>query len=171
MRSRQPGRLQTCSQQSMMIGSQLPTKPGQLKHEGLRMDVTEKIEGEPVTLFEAVGGMPFFEGLANRFYDSVQGDAEMLMMYPTPDDLTNARRHLALFLAQYWGGPPIYNSERGHPRLRMRHVSFRIDEAARDTWLHHMTVALDGSDNLDPAIRTNMDSYFTMAANHLLNAR
>jgi len=134
------------------------------------MDISEKIEDAPATVYEAVGGMPFFEGLAGRFYDSVETDAELLKMYPTPEDLTDARRHLALFLGQYWGGPPIYNSERGHPRLRMRHVSFRVDEAARDAWLHHMTVALDGAENLDPAIRANMDNYFTMAANHLLNA-
>ena len=36
--------------------------------------------------------------------------------YPHPEDLEPARRHLTLFLIQYWGGPTTYSDERGHPR-------------------------------------------------------
>ena len=83
------------------------------------------------SLFEAAGGMPFFEALVERFYEGVAGDPELLALYPEPHDLSGARRRLTLFLAQYWGGPTIYDQERGHPRLRMRHFPFAIGPAAR----------------------------------------
>ena len=44
-----------------------------------------------------------------------------------------------MFLAQYWGGPPTYSEERGHPRLRMRHAPFVIGTLERDAWLRHMS--------------------------------
>src|SRR5262249_39855249 len=79
-----------------------------------------------ITLYEAVGGMPFFMALVDAFYDGVAADPEFLAIYPTPDDLGPARRRLALFLGQYWGGPTTYSNERGHPRLRLRHMPFAI---------------------------------------------
>lgn len=123
---------------------------------------------QPVTVFEATGGQPFFDALVDRFYDRVQADAVLLALYPTPDDLTDARRHLALFLGQYWGGPTTYSDERGHPRLRMRHAPFAIDPDARDRWLAAMTGALDDV-TIDPDIRQAFDEYFAMAAESMRN--
>jgi len=60
-----------------------------------------------------------------------------------PEDLTDSKRHFEMFLEQYWGGPKRYFEERGHPRLRMRHVPFRINRAARDAWLDAMATALE----------------------------
>ena len=97
---------------------------------------------DEVALYEAVGGMAFFESLVDRFYQRVAGDAELLRLYPHPDDLGPARRRLTLFLAQYWGGPATYSAERGDPRLRMRHFSFAIGGAERDRWLEHMRAAV-----------------------------
>src|SRR4029453_4733083 len=54
-----------------------------------------------VTLYERVGGLPFFERLVDHFYDSVAADPVLLRLYPQPDDLSAARRHLTLFLVQY----------------------------------------------------------------------
>src|SRR3954447_12262425 len=88
-----------------------------------------------VTVFEAVGGMPFFEALVDRFYEGVAADPNLLAVYPEPDDLSGARHRLTLFLAQYWGGPDTYGRERGHPRLRMRHAPFAVGPDARDRWL------------------------------------
>ena len=87
--------------------------------------------------------MPFFVALVDKFYAEVAGDPVLLAVYPEPDDLTAARHHLALFLAQYWGGPRTYDEERGHPRLRMRHAPFPIGPAERDAWLRHMRAAID----------------------------
>ena len=84
-------------------------------------------------MFELVGGQPFFDALVDRFYDGVETDPRSAPLYP--DDLEPGKRALALFLGQYWGGPPDYSDEKGHPRLRMRHAPFAIDASARDAWL------------------------------------
>ena len=112
-------------------------------------------------------GREFFEKLVDRFYAGVAGDEVLRPMYPR--DLTNAKRHLADFLVQYWGGPDDYSQERGHPRLRMRHMRFPIDTAARDAWLRHMLAALDTSLDLHPILAEAMREYFVMAAAHLIN--
>ena len=83
--------------------------------------------------------------LVGRFYDGVAADPDLLRVYPEPDDLSEARRNLTLFLAQYWGGPRTYDGERGHPRLRMRHAPFAIGPAERDRWLLHMRAAIAAS--------------------------
>jgi hemoglobin len=121
-----------------------------------------------VTVYEAAGGMAFFEGLVDRFYDGVAHDPELLGLYPHPDDLAGARHRLTLFLAQYWGGPTTYSEERGHPRLRMRHAPFAIGPDARDRWLAHMTAALDAMAP-SPELRARFDEYFGFAAESMRN--
>ena len=120
------------------------------------------------TLYDAVGGMPFFERLVDAFYTGVAGDDVLLPLYPEAPDLRGARHRLTLFLAQYWGGPTTYDDERGHPRLRMRHARFAIGEAERDAWLHHMRVALDEAD-LPEALDIQLWDYLVMAAHSLVN--
>ena len=125
------------------------------------------MQGE-VTLYDAVGGMPFFEALVDRFYDGVQGDPALLPLYPEPEDLRPARHKLTLFLAQYWGGPTTYQEERGHPALRMRHAPFAIGIDERDRWLVHMRAAVDAMDQ--PAeVAKALTDYFDMAADSLRN--
>jgi hemoglobin len=121
-----------------------------------------------MTVFEAAGGMPFFEALVDRFYEGVATDPVLLRLYPEPDDLTDARHHLTLFLAQYWGGPSTYSEERGHPRLRMRHAPFAIGPEERDHWLAHMQAALDALAP-EPEVRAKLDEYFGFAAESMRN--
>jgi hemoglobin len=121
-----------------------------------------------VSVYDAVGGMPFFEGLVDRFYDGVERDDVLLALYPDRNDLQGARRRLALFLAQYWGGPSAYSEERGHPRLRMRHAPFAIGGEERDRWLAHMTAALDAMAP-PPGLRARFDEYFAFAADSMRN--
>lgn len=118
------------------------------------------------TLYDKVGGAPFFVELVDRFYMGVAGDPTLRPMYP--DELDESARHLALFLMQYWGGPRAYEAERGHPRLRMRHAPHAIDEIARDAWLRHMRAALDAA-AIDDEDRAALDAYFEMAARQLVN--
>jgi hemoglobin len=121
------------------------------------------------TVYEAVGGMPFFEGLVDRFYAGVADDPVLLPLYPEQDDLGPAKERLTLFLAQYWGGPTTYSDGRGHPRLRMRHAPFAIGVAERDAWLHRMHDALATAEGLDSDLVDRMTEYFAMAADHLIN--
>jgi len=122
------------------------------------------------SLFERVGGQPFFDRLVASFYTLVEQDDLLISMYPDRHDLTAARRHLALFLGQYWGGPPQYSVERGHPRLRLRHAPFAVTAAARDAWLTHMRDALSdvGADLAEDDRRELLD-YLSMAAHQLRN--
>jgi hemoglobin len=119
------------------------------------------------SLYESVGGLPFFERLVDRFYEGVADDDVLRPLYPE-QDLTGARRRLTLFLAQYWGGPGTYSQERGHPRLRARHFPFAIGGLERDRWLVHMRAAIDASDAPEPA-RTRLQEYVTMAADAMRN--
>ena len=121
---------------------------------------------EQVTVFEAVGGTPFFTALVDRFYDRVETDDLLRPMYP--NDLAGAKDRLALFLAQYWGGPTTYSDERGHPRLRMRHNPFAVDTAARDAWLRAMIGALEEAPPAEP-IRSAMIEYFVRSADFMRN--
>ena len=122
-------------------------------------------------LFARVGGEQFFTDLVDHFYLAVAGDPLLRPLYP--DDLLESRRHLALFLMQYWGGPSTYNEQRGHPRLRMRHAPFVVGPAERDAWLRHMRSAVDRmveTDRLTASDAEEMRSYFDMAAHSLVNA-
>lgn len=117
-------------------------------------------------MYERVGGEPFFVSLVDRFYEGVADDPILRPMYP--DDLTEAKRHLVLFLVQYWGGPTTYLDERGHPRLRMRHAPFPVDLAARDAWIKAMGRAVVEA-GLPEEEESEMLRYFVMAATHLIN--
>lgn len=121
-----------------------------------------------ITLYEQVGGSAFFEQLVDRFYQGVEADPVLLALYPDHADLAGARRRLALFLIQYWGGPTTYLEERGHPRLRARHSSFAIGSVARDAWLRHMREAIDASDG-PPDAKRRLHEYVTMAAEAMRN--
>jgi hemoglobin len=123
-------------------------------------------------MYEAMGGMPFFEDLVERFYKRVATDLLLRPLYP--DDLAESKRHLVLFLAQYWGGPTTYSDQRGHPRLRMRHAPFIIGEPERDAWLRHMTAALDSivdEHDLHPVVEARLLDYLTATADAMVNAR
>ena len=121
-------------------------------------------------LFARVGGEQFFTDLIDHFYLAVAGDPLLRPLYP--DDLIESRRHLALFLMQYWGGPSTYNETRGHPRLRMRHAPFVIGPAERDAWLRHMEAALSGlhaEGRIGDADAEELRAYLDMAAHQLVN--
>jgi hemoglobin len=119
------------------------------------------------SLFERIGEEPF-RRIVHAFYHGVAEEPELRALYPE-EDLGPAEERLRLFLIQYWGGPSTYSQERGHPRLRMRHAGFHIDEAARDLWLKHMRAAVDGAD-LREADRAELWAYLEYAAGFMVNA-
>jgi hemoglobin len=61
------------------------------------------------------------------------------------EDLTPSRAVLKQYLTEWLGGPSLYSSERGHPRMRMRHMHVPIGNSARDAWLLCMHGALDAT--------------------------
>jgi len=131
---------------------------------------------DEISLYERVGGTAFFEHLVDAFYEGVATDAVLAPLYPEHPDFTGARHRLTLFLVQYWGGPTTYSDERGHPRLRMRHMPFTIAEAERDRWLVHMlhavdvaTSALEVNGAERDEIAGQLRGYFVPTAEHMRN--
>lgn len=122
---------------------------------------------DTASLYQRAGGTPFFEALVARFYAGVSGDPLLRALYPEAD-LAPAQRRLTLFLIQYWGGPSTYNNERGHPRLRMRHVPFAIGPAERDRWLLHMRAAIHELSS-PPDVAGELERYLEMAAEAMRN--
>ncbi len=124
------------------------------------------------SLYSRVGGERFFRRLVEAFYDGVANDEVLLRLYPEQPDLSGARHRLAMFLVQYWGGPTTYSEERGHPRLRMRHMPFHVGPLERDRWLVHMAAAVETTcAELDApdGVADELMAYFVPAAEHLRN--
>lgn len=125
--------------------------------------------GEPVggSFWAQVGGRPTFERLVRKFYEGIRTDEVLLPMYPE-EDLEGAIQRLTGFLEQYWGGPGTYSEQRGHPRLRMRHLPFKVNPDARDRWLEHMRVAVDSLE-LAPLHESMLWDYLERTAHAMVN--
>ncbi|MEV6033091.1 globin [Nonomuraea sp. NPDC052116] len=120
------------------------------------------------SFYDAVGGDETFRRLVHRFYEGVAEDPLLRPLYPE-SDFEGAEERLRGFLVQYWGGPNTYSQQRGHPRLRMRHMPFVIGEPERDAWLRHMRDAVDSLD-LPEELATKLWDYLVYAAHSLVNS-
>lgn len=108
-----------------------------------------------------------FERLVRAFYRQVPSDEILGPMYP-PRDLAGAEQRLRDFLVGRFGGPLRYIEQRGHPRLRMRHAPFPIDQRARDRWMQLMGNALDEMgfpDDVTDLLRTFLGNTATFMIN------
>lgn len=105
--------------------------------------------------------------MVDHFYEGVEKDPLLRPLYP--EDLTKPKEHLALFLIQRFGGRGTYSQERGHPRMRMRHMPFKIGIKERDAWLNNMDRALAAVPEFAPH-RDALDFYFRDFATFLINA-
>ena len=119
------------------------------------------------TFYDSVGGEETFRRLVHRFYQGVADDPVLRPLYPEAD-LSGAEERLRMFLVQYWGGPRTYQEQRGHPRLRMRHVPFKVGPAERDAWLHHMRESIAELE-LPPSLEVPLWDYLEMAAHSMVN--
>jgi hemoglobin len=117
-------------------------------------------------VYAAIGEEGFVR-LVGAFYARVPDDDILGPMYRA-SDLAAAERHLRDFLVFRFGGPMRYIEERGHPRLRLRHAPFAIDNAARDRWLLLMTRALDAA-ALPAAADGVLRAFFRDTAAFLIN--
>lgn len=122
---------------------------------------------EAQTFYEEIGGFETFRRIVAKFYEGVATDEVLRPLYPE-EDLGPAEERFLLFLVQYWGGPTTYSEQRGHPRLRMRHAPFPVDQEARDRWLTHFRAALD-SVGLTPEQDAQFWAYVTHAATFMIN--
>jgi hemoglobin len=108
-----------------------------------------------------------FARLVRAFYAQVPGDDVLGPMYP-PHDLAGAEERLRDFLVGRFGGPPRYIEQRGHPRLRMRHMPFAIDQRARDRWMQLMERAI-GASGFPPDVATLLREFLAQIATFMIN--
>lgn len=108
-----------------------------------------------------------FERLVAAFYRQVPNDDILGPMYP-PEDMAGAEERLRDFLVGRFGGPQRYLQNRGHPRLRMRHIPFAIDHRARDRWIELMDRALVET-ALPPEVDNALRDFFDMVATMMIN--
>jgi len=94
---------------------------------------------DETAIYSMIGEDGFIR-LVAAFYRQVPDDAILGKMYPR-EELGAAEKRLRDFLIYRFGGPQRYVEERGHPRLRARHMPFQIDRAARDNWMRLMNNA------------------------------
>ncbi len=118
------------------------------------------------SLYERVGGEATFRRLVDAFYARVEADPLLRPMFPP--DMEAGKRAQFLFLSQFFGGPTTYMLERGHPRLRMRHAPFVIDQESRDHWLSHMLAAVEDAGIAEP-MRSTMIEYFERGSQFMIN--
>jgi hemoglobin len=117
-------------------------------------------------IYSAIGEAGF-ERLVAAFYRQVPDDDILGPMYP-PEDMVGAEERLRDFLVGRFGGPQRYMERRGHPRLRMRHMPFLIDMAARDRWVELMERALEEAE-LPPEVNAPLREFFDAVATMLIN--
>ena len=124
------------------------------------MDLTEE------QVYERIGEDGFAR-LVRAFYAQVPADDVLAPMYP-PEDLEGAEQRLRDFRVGRFGGPPRYVEQRGHPRLRMRHLPFAIDQRARDRWMMLMERALQDA-ALPPDVTDLMRQFLGQVATFMIN--
>lgn len=121
------------------------------------------------TPFDMIGGEATVRLLANRFYDIMQSAPEAEELYRIhPLPLDKIRQKFFEFLSGWLGGPPLFEQQYGHPRLRARHLPFPVDQQLRDQWMFCMNTALNEvieQKNLREGIRLS----FAQLATHMIN--
>jgi hemoglobin len=134
--------------------------------------MSEILEQAPTaadSVYARLGGAPAIQALVHRFYELMDELPEAYTVRQLhPDSLAGSADSLFKFLSGWFGGPPLYTLERGHPRLRMRHAPYAIGAVERDEWLLCMRQAL-AEQVADPALRSAIERAFTGMAEHMVN--
>jgi hemoglobin len=121
------------------------------------------------TPFEWIGGDETVKALVERFYDLMDLEPQYAALRAAHgNELANARQKLYWFLCGWLGGPQHYTDRFGHPRLRMRHMPFRIGVKERDQWLACMNQAMQEV-GVDPVLRERLSQSFFQTADWMRN--
>jgi hemoglobin len=120
-------------------------------------------------MFDRIGGAVAVDRLVEAFYGHMDTlpEAKKIRDMHAPD-LGQVKIVLKRYLSEWTGGPKLYSPEKGHPRLRQRHMGFAIGNAERDAWLLCMRKAL-GETIADPAARAELDANMTKLADWMRN--
>jgi hemoglobin len=109
-----------------------------------------------------------FTRLVAAFYRRIPADDILGPMYEKTHDMEGAEWRLRAFLIGRFGGPETYIQQRGHPRLRMRHAPFHVDQAARDRWMKLMDEALEET-QLPIKVQQMLRAFFDTSSTFMIN--
>lgn len=122
-----------------------------------------------VSMFERLGGPVTIDRLVESFYRRMETEPEAAGIRTMhPSDLESTKQVLKRYLTEWTGGPKLYSVEKGHPRLRQRHMGFPIGASERDAWLLCMRGALDET-VADDAARQELDVALSRLADWMRN--
>ncbi|MBK8561192.1 globin [Candidatus Amarobacter glycogenicus] len=119
------------------------------------------------SMLARVGGADAISRIVESFYVRIEADSHMRPIYP--EDLEPGKEKLKLFLLQWLGGPPAYSQRYGHPRLRIRHFPFVIDDLAAGRWLRYMREAWQEEGVADDVVSVVFERFGPLA-HHMVNA-
>lgn len=116
-----------------------------------------------------LGGEAGIRKLVDRFYELMETLPEARVVRRMhPPALAESADSLFKFLSGWFGGPPLFQLERGHPRLRMRHAPYAVSIVERDEWMLCMRQAIDEQVN-DTALNSKLQLMFSEMADHMIN--
>jgi len=123
-----------------------------------------------LTPYQRLGGEAALRRLVVRFYELMDQLPEaQLIRAMHPQDLSSSGDKLFKFLSGWLGGPPLFEQEYGHPRLRARHLPFTIGDAERDAWMQCMIQAIDEQGIEDPLLKMQLLQALQRLADHMRN--
>lgn len=117
-------------------------------------------------MYERIGAENL-RGIVDSFYDIVFTESSIKHLFKTEKSQIRDKQYK--FLTQFLGGPQLYSQEYGHPRMRMRHLPHKIDDAAKTEWLRCMKLAIDQS-SLSDELKEALFSCFPRVAEHMVNS-
>jgi hemoglobin len=120
----------------------------------------------PTTLYDALGGEPAIRQIVETFYPIVQRDPKIGPLFP--EDIDPVKEKQFLFLTQFFGGPPLYSMQYGHPMMRARHLHVPITVERADAWLDCMREALTRI-GIDPELKEIVLERLKGPAYHFVN--
>lgn len=121
-----------------------------------------------LTFYEAIGGETAIRSIVEAFYPKVQ--AHPLLGPLFPEDIMPVMEKQYLFLTQFFGGPPLYSGQYGHPMMRARHLPFPITPERADAWLGCMAEALEET-GMDRELRLAVLERLKGPAYHFINSQ
>ncbi len=128
-----------------------------------------QISNDKRTHYERIGGEEKVRALVQRFYhlmDELPETHGIRKLHQA--SLKGAADKLFMFLTGWMGGPQLYVEKFGHPRLRMRHITFPIGEDERDQWMLCMNQAMQDVIE-DKALRDELSAAFYKTADFMRN--
>ena len=116
------------------------------------------------TAYEWLGGAPRVLELTTRFYDLMDLEHKFAALRSVHGaSLDDARERLFMFLSGWLGGPQLYIQTHGHPRLRARHLPFKIGVTERDQWVACMAQAMREIGVPDDLYQRLIESFYNTA--------